>query len=46
MEQKNIDMLETYQASSLSDIQYNVLLDVLGDLFDVIFFYGVFVEIR
>ena len=30
---------------SLFDSQYHVLLDVLGDLSDVIFFYGVFVEI-
>ena len=29
---------------SLFDLQYNVLLDVLGYLFDVIFFCGVFVE--
>ena len=29
---------------SLFVLQYNVLLDVLGDLFDVIFFCGVFVE--
>ena len=32
-------------ASSLFDSQYHVLLDVLGDLSDVIFFCGVFVEI-
>jgi hypothetical protein len=34
-------------ASSLSlfDLQYNVLLDVLEDLFDVTFFCGAFVEI-
>ena len=31
---------------SLFDLQYNVLLDVLRDLFDVIFFCGAFVEIR
>ena len=32
-------------ASSLFlDLKYNVLLDLLGDLFDVIFFCGVFVE--
>ena len=31
---------------SLFDYQYKVLLDVLGDLFDVIFFCGVFIEIR
>ena len=31
---------------SLFDSQYHVLLDVLGDLPDVIFFCGVFVEIR
>ena len=31
---------------SLFDSQYKVLLDVLGDLFDVIFFCGVFAEIR
>ena len=32
-------------ASSLSlDLKYKVLLDSLGDLFDVIFFCGVFVE--
>ena len=31
---------------SLFDLQYNVLLDVLGDLFDVIFFSGAFVEIQ
>ena len=31
---------------SLFDIQYNVLLDVLGVLSDVIFFCDVFVEIR
>ena len=30
---------------SLFDLQYNVLLDVLGDLLDVIFFWGVFVQI-
>ena len=30
---------------SLFDLQYNVLLDVLGVLFDVIFFCGAFVEI-
>ena len=28
------------------DLQYNALLDVLGDLFNVIFFCGAFVEIR
>ena len=35
-------------ASSLSlfDSQYHVLLDVVGDLFNVIFFCGVFAEIR
>ena len=35
-------------ASSLSlfDSKYHVLLDVLGDLSDVIFFCDVFVEIR
>ena len=31
---------------SLFDSQYKVLLDVLGDLFDVILFCGVFAEIR
>ena len=31
---------------SLFDIQYKVLHDVLGDLFDVILFCGVFAEIR
>ena len=31
---------------SLFDSQYHVLLDVLGDLLDVILFCGVFVEIR
>ena len=31
---------------SLFDSQYHVLLDVLGDLFDVIFFCDVFAEIR
>ena len=31
---------------SLFGSQYKVLLDFLGDLFDVIFFCGVFVEIR
>ena len=31
---------------SLSDLQYNVLLGVLGVLFDVITFCGVFVGIR
>ena len=31
---------------SLFDSQYNVLLDVLGDLFDVLIFCGVFAEIR
>ena len=30
---------------SLFDSQYKVLLDVLGDLFDVIFFCGAFVKI-
>ena len=33
-------------ASSLFDSQYILLLDVLGDLFDVILFCGVFAEIR
>ena len=33
-------------ASSLFDSQYKVLLDVLGDLFYVILFRGVFAEIR
>ena len=33
-------------ASSLYDLQYHVLLDVLGVLSDVIFFYSVFVVIR
>ena len=33
-------------ASSLFGSQYKVLLDLHGDLFDVIFFCGVFVEIR
>ena len=30
---------------SIFVLKYNVLLDVLGDLFDVIFFCGAFVEI-
>ena len=31
---------------SLFDSEYNVLIDVLGDLFDVMTFCGVFVGIR
>ena len=33
-------------SSSLFNLQYNVLLDILGDLFDVMTFCGVFVGIR
>ena len=49
-EQFTIDLrVHSYQLDgffSLFDSQYKVLLDVLGDLFDVIFFCGVFAEIR